>query len=284
MKLFAEKFWMIDEQNDLCNLHMFDFKIFDYVNNPGEADIIVQTSFNPFRNQKGKKILVNMEPPLNFNPVNYNNYDIIISTHLNYPDISKVIYYPFTFHHLHSFKNVHYVLNRHLYFKKENKKKFCLFIGSNDRAWQRMDFFKKLSEYKHIDSKGGVFQNSERMSYPHYSPKFLDIIREYKFMICFENSDCDGYATEKITNAYLGDTIPIYWGNKRFYNYLNKKSLVLLEEYNEENINRSIEEIIELDNNDELYYQKIKEPLFFDNKVPEEFTLESIRSKILSRI
>jgi hypothetical protein len=28
-----DKCWVTEEQYDLCNLHMFDFKIFDYVNN-----------------------------------------------------------------------------------------------------------------------------------------------------------------------------------------------------------------------------------------------------------
>jgi hypothetical protein len=276
-----DKCWITEEQYDLCNLHMFDFKIFDYVNNINEADIIVQTDFNSFKNQKGKKILINMEPRT---PCDYNSYDLIISTHLNYPDISKVIYYPLSIYHLYSFKYTYYIVNRPLYFKMENKKKFCLFIASNGNAWQRIDFFKRLSGYKYIDSRGGVLTNCDKVVHRHWEPEFLDIIREYKFMICFENSNPEGYATEKISNAYLGDTIPIYWGSKKFYEYLNKNSMVLLEEYNEENIKRAIEEIIELDNNDELYLQKIKEPLFKNNKIPEEFKLETIRNKILQRI
>jgi hypothetical protein len=281
MKLFMEKCWITEEQDDLCNLHMFDFKIFDYVNNQNEADIIVQTDFNQFRCHKGKKILINMEPRT---PHNYNSYDLIISTHLNYPDISKVIYYPLAIHHLYSFRYIHYILNRPVFFKYENKKKFCLFVASNGNAWQRLDFFKKLSQYKHIDSRGNMLNNCEKVTPRHWEPEFLDVIRQYKFMICFENSNPDGYATEKISNAYLGDTVPIYWGSQKFYSYLNRKSTVLIEDYNEENTNRAIQEIIELDNNDELYLKKIREPLFLDNKIPEEFNLKNIRESIQKRI
>jgi hypothetical protein len=222
-----------------------------------------------------------MEP---ITPRNYIEYDIVISTHLKYPNLDKIIYYPYIFYHINSFKRIEYILNRNLYFNFQNKKKFCLFVASNEKAWQRIDFFKRLSKYKKVDSAGRILTNCERIIHPHWSDEFLSIIREYKFIICFENSDTEGYGTEKISNAYLGDTIPIYWGNKKFYEFLNKKSMVLLEEYNEENINKAIEEIKKLDNDDDLYLQKIKEPLFKNNKIPEEFNIENIQCKIFEKI
>lgn len=279
MKIYIEKCWITEDTKDLSNLHMFDFEKIHITKNPYESDILVQSCLNTIIKNKGKKILINMEP---ITPRNYNQYDIIISTHLKYPDLTKVFYYPYTFFHINSFKRVDYILNRSLYFNFENKKKFCLFVASNEKAWQRIDFFKRLSQYKHIDSRGRILTNFDRITFGHWTDEFLNEIRQYKFIICFENSDTKGYGTEKISNAYLGETVPIYWGNKDFYQYLNKKSMVLLEEYNEECINKAIQEIKELDNNDELYLEKIKEPLFVDNKIPEDFTIENIRDKILS--
>ena len=44
---------------------------------------------------------------------------------------------------------------------------------------------------------------------------------EYKFVICFENSEEDAYITEKIINPLLANVIPVYWGNKRIGDYFN---------------------------------------------------------------
>ncbi len=277
MKLFVENCWIINEQNDLRNLHMVDFEKLNLTNDPNEANIVIQCEFNDFRFHNGKKILINMEP---WTLKNFENYDIIISTHLEHTNLNKVIYYPFAFFYINSFKRIDYILNRNLYFDFNNKKKFCLFVASNEKAWQRIDFFKRLSKYKNVDSRGKVLPNFDIISSKYWTDDFLNIIREYKFIICFENSDIKGYGTEKIINAYLGDTIPIYWGNKNFYEFLNKKSMIILENYNEENINKAITEIIELDNNNDLYFQKIKEPLFLNNKIPEEFIIDNIRKKL----
>ena len=43
----------------------------------------------------------------------------------------------------------------------------------------------------------------------------LKIISNHKFNIAFENSSYPGYVTEKITDAFIANTIPIYWGDKK---------------------------------------------------------------------
>jgi hypothetical protein len=41
-----------------------------------------------------------------------------------------------------------------------------------------------------------------------------------------ENCDVDGYFTEKIFNPLIANCIPIYWGNKKIFNFINKKSYI----------------------------------------------------------
>jgi glycosyltransferase involved in cell wall biosynthesis len=41
----------------------------------------------------------------------------------------------------------------------------------------------------------------------------VDIIAEYTFVVIVENSDADGYVSEKIYDAFIAGTIPIYYGN-----------------------------------------------------------------------
>ena len=41
-------------------------------------------------------------------------------------------------------------------------------------------------------------------------------LSQYTFVLAFENSDSDGYITEKIVQALLAGTIPLYWGGGKY--------------------------------------------------------------------
>ena len=54
-----------------------------------------------------------------------------------------------------------------------------------------------------------------------------DLIRfmnQYKFIICFENSNTAGYMTEKIFNVFHARSIPIYNGAPDIDTYINPQS------------------------------------------------------------
>ena len=149
--------------------------------------------------------------------------------------------------------------------KKVNKtkKKFCAFIVSNFNSYERIDFFKRLSKYKKVDSYGRVFRNCE---YPKEIIKKYGggyainpiIYKDYKFVICFENSFVDEYITEKLLNAMLGGAIPIYRGAPNVGKYFNTKSFINYDDH-EKSYKKMIEKIIELDNDEEKYEQFLKQ-------------------------
>lgn len=281
MRLYVDNSWITEELDDLSYLHLFDHRKFDFVNDINNANVLLQTDFNYIRNFNGKKVLICMEPRI---PRDYEKYDLVISTHKNYPNMSNILYIPFMFFYLYTHKYTDYILNRRIYFNPENKKKFCIFINSNNNAWQRIDFCSKLMSYKKVDCYAGVLKNCEGFTPRYWTHEFLNLVRQYKFMICFENSDVDGYITEKPANAYLGDTVPIYWGNRNSNKILNVNSLVYLEEYNESCIIKALQEIVYLDNNDEAYKNKIAEPLFLNNQIPEEFELKVLKNIVCEKL
>jgi hypothetical protein len=41
----------------------------------------------------------------------------------------------------------------------------------------------------------------------------LDFLRKHKLNIAFENGISPGYVTEKIFDAFYGNTLPVYWGS-----------------------------------------------------------------------
>ncbi len=154
----------------------------------------------------------------------------------------------------------------------ENKKKFCCFVYSNKKAIRRINFFRKLNHYKKVDSAGKVMNNVGYLA-----PKrleFIQFLREYKFVITFENSSTPGYTTEKIFLPMQARTIPIYWGNIWIDREFNPASFINYHDYasDEEVIAR----VIELDNNEELYRQVLTQPYLKSNKIPDNLRIKNI--------
>jgi len=172
------------------------------------------------------------------------------------------------------------------YISNEKKSNFCLFSVSNGDCDARNNFFKKLSEYKRVDSCGGFMNNMEQ-NCPGYvfSTEYFDFVGKYKFMICFENSSIPNYFTEKLVNAYYSGTIPIYWGCPNIDDYVNMDAILYLKpDYTEEDVRDLIKQIEHLDNNDDAYKAKYENYFFKDGKLPDAFNSEKIKEKINKRL
>lgn len=144
-------------------------------------------------------------------------------------------------------------------------RKFCNFVYSNSSLGEgaiiRQDFFRKLSEYKHIDAPGKVCNNMQNAINPLYDESIgiskLDFIKNYKFTIAFENSKTPGYTTEKIFEPLQVLSIPIYWGNPDIVKDINPKSFINCNDYDD--FDGVIKKVIELDNDDKKYLNMLKE-------------------------
>ena len=80
-----------------------------------------------------------------------------------------------------------------------------------------------------------------------------------------ENSDGDGYISEKITHSFLAGTIPIYFGDYLLDEYFNPKSYILIK--GGKDIEKKIEYIKQLDQDDNLYYEILKEKAIIDDNL-----------------
>jgi hypothetical protein len=153
------------------------------------------------------------------------------------------------------------------------KTKFCAFIVSNKFSAKRINFFKKLSKYKKVDSGGATCNNIG-----HRVDNKIEFIKQYKFTLAFENSSFPGYTTEKIFEPMLVSSVPIYWGNPLVYKDFNTKSFINYNDYkNDEEV---IAKIIEIDKNPDLYYEMLKQPYFTDNKINEFVKDETILKQL----
>ncbi|RKS13349.1 glycosyltransferase family 10 domain-containing protein [Flavobacterium sp. 120] len=143
------------------------------------------------------------------------------------------------------------------------KSKFCCMVISNPNCIERIEFFKNLSKVKLIDSGGAVLNNVGGR----VADKF-DFIKDYKFVISFENKEQDGYTTEKIMEPIFKDCIPIYWGNRLIDKDFNAKRFI---DYNKFKSEKDlIDEMLKIDQNEELAIDIIMQPTFSLDKLSHE--------------
>lgn len=140
-------------------------------------------------------------------------------------------------------------------------RKFCSFMVSNSNAVERIDFFKKLSSYKRVDSGGRFLNNIGNPIQKGYDHK-LSWMRNYKFSITFENSSYPGYTTEKLMHALITDTIPIYWGNPLAGLDFNPKAFINCHDF--KSFDEVIELVKEIDLNENLYKEYLSQPYLKD--------------------
>lgn len=160
---------------------------------------------------------------------------------------------------------------------EKEKTRFCNFIYSNNIPF-RNEFFKKLNSYKKVDSFGKCCNNMGPLPIKTEETfKPLKLLKKYKFTIAFENSTYPGYTTEKITEPMLANSIPIYWGNPKVGEEFNTKSFLNYHDFKNED--ELIKKIIEIDNNDKLYEEYLKQPWFKDNKPNKYFDEERLMKR-----
>jgi hypothetical protein len=160
---------------------------------------------------------------------------------------------------------------------KKFKDKFCSFVVKNGACEKRNYFFQRLSEYKKVDSGGPLFNNIGyvvKRGEGSVAAK-MKFLNDYKFNLCFENSSYAGYTTEKLYEAYMFGTVPIYWGSPTIECDFNPKAFLNWHDYQDDDA--FMEAIIEVDTKPELYEQMYMEPLFHSWKEPYNKYLDMYR-------
>lgn len=163
----------------------------------------------------------------------------------------------------------HELISKKKSIQLQNKNKFACMVVSNGKAKERIEFFHLLSKYKKVDS-GGRFLNNIGGPVANKG----EFIKDYKFVLSFENSSYPGYTTEKLIEPMWANSIPIYWGNPRVGEDFNTKSFIHVNQFS--SYKDAVDYIVELDKDDEKLSKIANEPWFKYNKVPYEMTEESL--------
>lgn len=132
----------------------------------------------------------------------------------------------------------------------QTKSKFCAFFAGNPEV-NRINMMRKIGTYKPVDGYGLMFKK------PFYRPK-EELLAEYKFCLCAENGFHPGYVTEKLFDAYVGGTIPIYFGGIPQDSLFNRRAFI---NFDGANSDAFLQQIVALDSSEELYRRMHSEPL-----------------------
>ena len=146
---------------------------------------------------------------------------------------------------------------------------FCAFVVSNPKGKLRNRFFRALSKYKPVSSGGKLFNNiggrvKDKQAF----------LSRHKFTIAFENESYPGYCTEKIVDAMRAWSVPIYWGNPLVHQDYNTKSFCSY--HDAESIEALVDRVVELDRNEELYRECLRQPWLPNNQIPPAARPETI--------
>ncbi len=141
------------------------------------------------------------------------------------------------------------------------KSRFAAMVVSSPHGAVRNRLHELLDAYKPVAS-GGRYKNNvggpvdDKMAF----------ISTAKFTFACEGSSHPGYTTEKLIHGLAADTVPIYWGNPRVGEEFNSRRFINFHDFPTERA--FIERIIEVDRNDGLYLDMLREPWFRDGVLP----------------
>ena len=143
---------------------------------------------------------------------------------------------------------------------------FCNFLYAQPKGL-RMTFMDYFKGYKKIDSAGKLFNNMGGTVQGRSDHVFKILWQEsYKFTASLENALTPGWTTEKLLHPMSTLSLPIYWGNELVGNEFNTHSFINIHEY--DSMEKVVEHVIEVDNNDELYLDYLSKPWFKNNEFP----------------
>ena len=138
------------------------------------------------------------------------------------------------------------------------KKHFCNFIyGHQSSHGMRERLFIELSSYKKVVSPG-KFMNNQNTQGCTWREK-REFLNQSKFTIAGDSIEYPGFFTEKIIQPFISHSIPIYFGNPRINEDINKKAFVWCKSTREEDIKSTIEQVKYLDTHDDAYIEMLME-------------------------
>ena len=102
-------------------------------------------------------------------------------------------------------------------------------------SWrERFIRFMESNQMDEFDLYGRGWDAKQFPSYRGEIDDKLEVLRQYRFSLCFENlTRNNGYVTEKILDCIGAGTIPVYWGADNITDYIPKECFIDYRDFND---------------------------------------------------
>lgn len=148
-----------------------------------------------------------------------------------------------------------------LIYKENEFERWCAFTVSNGSNFLRNGAYQFLTQYKKVDSYGRYMTNSLELQqasqgkYWRYAKDEFFLKHPHKFMLTFENALYKYYCTEKIMDAFLVGSVPIYWGDPKVSEDWNPNAFVNV-------TNQDLNIVKEIDKDWKKFEEIYSQPIF----------------------
>jgi hypothetical protein len=274
MKVCFSDFWTPFDQNNNFFIHILR-ELFENIQivNPEDADIMFFSSFGNenllYKNCKKIFFTGENERP-NFKKCDYSlTFDLDDHDGKNFR--LPLWYLYIDWFDVETYENPNWLIPEdYLYteneFIKKEKNNFCSIVYGK-QIESRINAINNISNsYKKVDVFGKA---NSKVQLPDGEKYKMDLISNYKFSLCYENSVNPGYHTEKLLHGKVSGNIPIYYGDETVSKDFNEKCFINAVNLSDHEL---VEVIKEIDSNDKLYKKIFDEPLFV-----EKVSLKSIK-------
>lgn len=138
------------------------------------------------------------------------------------------------------------------------RKNFCAMLVGNmepDSIKVRKEIFDAVTiDIYPVNGFGVAFNNR-------FEGNKIDLLRNFRYNLCYENSIHEGYVTEKPFDAKFAGCIPLYYGDP-VYSAIDFNKNALLNRLDYSNNDDFIKEIKKLESDKSYFIDKCNEPLF----------------------
>jgi hypothetical protein len=163
------------------------------------------------------------------------------------------------------------------------RNKFCALVASHDKNKVRSEIYRAVSQIDAVDCAGKLLHNDDALK-----KQFADnkdaYLRQYKFNICPENANGQGYVTEKLFQSLQAGCIPIYTGySKNPEPEILNTNIILWYEPGADNT-AMLERIRELNKDNKEYKKFMAQNCFLDTAADKIYDYLQKYCKAMERI
>jgi len=164
------------------------------------------------------------------------------------------------------------------------KPKFCCLLTNNGNGFKSEGYppFLEWSQKQGLvtESRGKAFRNMPPIGDNGFNElSKMQYVKDFKFNLAYDNSDNRGWITEKMIHPMVVGTIPIYWGAVDVAEEFNKHAFLDIRDF--ENLDALHDRVLQIHNDDSLFFEMQTQPCFPDGKIPEcgtpEYIIEELK-------